>query len=345
MILFLALAIGVSACASQQAATAENKGTATSVAASASADQVIAEGHLQPARDTTLSFQGTGTVVEVKAKTGDKVKAGDELARIGSDSDSAYAAAQMELTNAQQALKDLQDSQNEARAQALIAIDDAQQAYDKAIDYYNTLFKPYSYDKLVFIRKMTPFGMKQIPDIKKVHVKQADAETVADAQNDMDLKEAKLASAQRAYERVKNGPDTDQLALLQARLKAAQAGVAAFVITAPFDGVVMDVNVNPGEQVTPQIWAVKVADTSSWYVETSDVTELEVVNIAQGQKAKFTADALPGITMQGVVEEVSQSSYTQSGDVIYTVKLKADKVDPRVRWGMTVEVTFDPLEN
>jgi hypothetical protein len=48
--------------------------------------------------------------------------------------------------------------------------------------------------------------------------------------------------------------------------------------------------------------------------------------------------------MEGVVTEVSQSSYTQSGDVIYTVRIKADKVDPRIKWGMTVEADFEPLE-
>jgi HlyD family secretion protein len=69
-----------------------------------------------------------------------------------------------------------------------------------------------------------------------------------------------------------------------------------------------------------------------------------VVNIREGQDVTFTADALPGVTMQGVVTEVSQSSYTQNGDVIYTVKIKANEVDPRVRWGMTVEVTFPPLD-
>jgi len=79
-------------------------------------------------------------------------------------------------------------------------------------------------------------------------------------------------------------------------------------------------------------------------VETSDVTELEVVNVQEGQKISFTADALPDVTMNGVVTEISQSSYTQNGDVIYTVKIDADKVDPRVRWGMTVEVVFPPLD-
>jgi multidrug resistance efflux pump len=345
ILVFVGFALVISACANQKTSTAQETAGSTGVpSATASSGEVIAEGHLRPIRDTTLSFQGTGTVVAVAVKTGDKVKAGDVLARLGSESDSAYAAAQLELANAQQALKDLQDTQNEARAQALIAVDDAQEAYDKAIDYYDTLFKPYKYDKLVFIRKWTPFGMRQIPDIKKVKVDRADEETIADAKNDMDLKEAKLASAQRAYERVKNGPDTDQLALFQARVNAAKAGVAAFAIIAPFDGVVMDVNVRAGEQVGPQTWAVKIADTSSWYIETSDITELEVVNVVQGQNVKFTVDALPGITMEGLVDEISQASYTQSGDVIYTVRVKAGKVDPRVRWGMTVEVTFEPSE-
>jgi HlyD family secretion protein len=335
----------LSACANNQTPTAgENANASSTEAASASSDGVIAEGHLTPARDTTLSFQGAGTVVDVKVKTGDKVKDGDELARLGGVSDAAYAAAQLELINAKQALKDLQENADASRAQSLIDLDNAQEAYDKAVDYYDSLFKPYKYDELIYRRIVTPFGVKRIPEIRKRKVKKADEETIAEAKNDMDLKLANLEAAQRAADRTKDGPDTDRLALLQARLRAAQTGVAAFSIIAPFDGVVTEVNVADGEQVSPQTWAVKLADTSSWNVETSDVTELEVVNIEEGQKVSFTADALPGVTMNGVVTEISQSSYTQNGDVIYTVKLKADDVDPRVRWGMTVEVTFPPLD-
>ena len=342
LLFFILLALGVSACASQQATT-PNAVAATESAVPSNA--VIAEGHLQPARDTTLSFQSTGTVVDVAVKTGDKVKEGDILASLGSQSDAAYAAAQLELVNAQKALKDLQEGADQAHAQALIAVDDAQEAYDKAVDYYDSLFKSYKYDELVFRTVVTPFGVKRIPDIKTRKVDKADDETIAEAKNDMDLKLAKLEAAKRTSDRVKDGPDTDQLALLQARLNAAKAGVAAFEIVAPFDGIVMDVNVDAGQQVGPQAWAVKLADTRSWYVETSDVTELEVVNITEGQKVTFTADALPGVTMEGLVTEVSQSSYTQSGDVIYTVKIKANNVDPRLRWGMTVEIHFEPLEN
>lgn len=106
----------------------------------------------------------------------------------------------------------------------------------------------------------------------------------------------------------------------------------------------MDVNINTGDQVGPENWAVKVADTSSWYVETSDLTELEVVKVALGQKVTFTPDALPDVEMSGVVESISQAFLAQGGDILYKVRIKLDKIDPRLLWGMTVEVTFEPLK-
>jgi len=102
------------------------------------------------------------------------------------------------------------------------------------------------------------------------------------------------------------------------------------------------VAVRVGEQVGAESRAVSVADTSSWIIETTDITELEVVDVAVGQKVTFTADALPDVTLDGVVTAISQAAYTQSGDVLYTVYIKVNDVDPRLKWGMTVEATFEP---
>ena len=132
--------------------------------------------------------------------------------------------------------------------------------------------------------------------------------------------------------------------MLKAQLAAAQDALSNFTLTAPFDGTVMDVNVNVGDQVGPETWAVKVADTSSWYVETSDLTELEVVKVALGQKVTFVPDALPDMEISGVVDSISQAFLAQGGDILYKVKIKLDKLDPRLLWGMTVEVTFEPLK-
>jgi len=162
---------------------------------------------------------------------------------------------------------------------------------------------------------------------------------------------AAQAEAKYQYELSTDGMNKDQLALAQARLENAKAQVAAaestlsnYLLIAPFDGVAADVTIEIGEQVSAESRAVSVADNSSWIIETTDVTELEVVKIAEGQAVTFTVDALPGVTMNGVVTEISQSSFLQAGDVIYTIRIAAEAVDPRVKWGMTVEVTFEPLE-
>ena len=106
----------------------------------------------------------------------------------------------------------------------------------------------------------------------------------------------------------------------------------------------MDLNISVNESVGPETWAVIVADTSQWYIETSDLTELEVVDVAVGQNVNILADALPDVEMSGVVEEISQTFRSQGGDVLYTVRINVDEVDPHMRWGMTVEVTFEPLD-
>src|SRR5512138_1073660 len=90
MLVMVIAASIVSACSGQQAPNAADTTSATGAASTSIApDQVIAEGHLVPARDTTLNFQGAGTIVDVKVKTGDTVKTGDMLARLGGESDAA----------------------------------------------------------------------------------------------------------------------------------------------------------------------------------------------------------------------------------------------------------------
>jgi multidrug efflux pump subunit AcrA (membrane-fusion protein) len=184
--------------------------------------------------------------------------------------------------------------------------------------------------------------------VRKLEEETRKRDTVRDA---FDAALAAEAEARHQYELSTDGANKDQLALAQARLDNAKAQVAAsesnlsnYVLTAPFDGLVAEVAIKIGDQVGPESRAVSVADTSSWVIETTDITELEVVSVAVGQKVTFTADALSDVTMNGTVTEVSQSSYTQGGDVIYTVRIQADDVDPRLKWGMTVEVTFAPLE-
>jgi len=167
---------------------------------------------------------------------------------------------------------------------------------------------------------------------------------------DLDAALAAEAEAKREYEMwLEEGVDLDQQTLLESRVSAAEAGVIAaqnalnnYTLTAPYAGVVTDITFETGQFVRPESWAAQLADLSEFKVETSDLTELEVVKIKEGQTVEIVPDSLPEIQMFGTVERIGDSFTTQAGDVIYKVTIGLDDTDPNLRWGMTVELTFLP---
>ena len=74
--------------------------------------------------------------------------------------------------------------------------------------------------------------------------------------------------------------------------------------------------------------------------ETDDLTEIEVVDISLGQKTIIVPDALPDLELTGTVEEISDQFEEKRGDITYTARIQIDDIDPRLRWGMTVAITF-----
>ncbi len=171
-----------------------------------------------------------------------------------------------------------------------------------------------------------------------------------------DLKRADLdkaiqtqAEAKRDYENSLDQPNKDKFQIAEARLQAAKTllssaeqNLSYFDLKAPFDGIVTDVNISMNEWITPNLWAIGVADTRNWYVETTDLSELDVVNIQIGQVVEMTADAIPGRTFSGIVDRVGLEPVNQGGDIYYTIRIKLNDFDPVLKWGMTVEVKFPP---
>ena len=91
-------------------------------------EAVIAEGHLVPNDDLTLSFTVRGKVAEKLITEGDMVSEGDVLVRLADreQAEAALAAAQLELTTAQQAYDEFVRTEGLGRADAWQAYMDAQ---------------------------------------------------------------------------------------------------------------------------------------------------------------------------------------------------------------------------
>jgi multidrug resistance efflux pump len=77
-------------------------------------------------------------------------------------------------------------------------------------------------------------------------------------------------------------------------------------------------------------------------VETIDLTEIEVVDLATGYKAAVRVDAIPGETLSGTVVGISRVGVLARGDITYvaTIELE-DTADLPLRWGMSVIVDVE----
>ncbi len=337
-VVLLSLGILISACG----ASANAVPTAEIIPTVIADDTIVAEGRLEPVQYAQVAFDTGGTVSEVLVQAGQKVRKGDVLIRIGDASDMNYAAAELELASTEQAINDLKDTGDSQLAQVIIDLREATTDQKEAADYLHwlqtdlTIHHTETKITLVQTRRGPQFQYKD-----KDVVGPAPVDWIVNAQNDLALKTAKMESLQRAYDRMKDGVDKDQLALLEARLHAAQSRLASFAVTAPFDGVAADLNAKVGSTVNPGEMAVTVANFSDWVIKTTDVTEIDVVNLSEGQAATITFDAFPGVELQGNVLSIARVYTENQGDVVYEVTVMLSDTNPDMRWGMTANVAFE----
>ncbi len=337
LIAFVFISLFFTACSSNKETVATPEPIPTVVAD----DTIIAEGRIEPVHYAEIAFNTSGVVSEVLVKDGQTVKKGDVLIRLGDASDTHYAAAQLELVTAQQALNDLQNTAGSDLAQTVIDLKDAREEYDKAAHYLNYLNNsqkiPQTINEAVLIQTWN--GYKY--EYKSKNIKgPAPKDWIIEAENDLALKQAKMDELQRAYDRMKDGVDKEQLVLLEARLDAAQAKVDSFSVVAPFDGMVADMQAKVGNSINAGQTAVTVADFSNWMVLTTDVTEIDVVNITEGQPVTITFDAFPEVELKGTVASIGQTYTQNQGDIVYEVTILLKDTHPALRWGMTASISF-----
>ena len=119
-----------------------------------------------------------------------------------------------------------------------------------------------------------------------------------------------------------------------------RAALANSEVRAPFPGVITDLNLKVGEFATLGQPVITVADNSQWVVKTTDLTELDVVNIKEGQPVTVVLDALPAVELKGNVFSISQNYTKNQGDIVYEATILLIDSDPAMRWGMTAVVRF-----
>jgi|GEM_PF-202198 multidrug efflux pump subunit AcrA (membrane-fusion protein) len=152
---------------------------------------------------------------------------------------------------------------------------------------------------------------------------------------------ASVIQAQIALNRLLNGPSEMDVVqadlgvrLAENALAQAEAALADTELRAPFDGVIAQQNLTPGE-LPPQGAAVLLVDDSSFVVDLP-IDETDVVKVAVGQRVELDVDALPDQRLTGVVTRIAYTPVRVGQLVTYTVRVALDETDAPAKLAMSV---------
>lgn len=323
--------------------------TAAPAAATKPAAAVVAEGRVEPIRFAEIALNASGLVSEVLQKEGDSVAAGQVIARLENGQaktlELAQADALQQVTKAYEAVRDAQYDLDNFTIPVDLATMTPRQAVEFTLNKLNAArdaFEPYKYigDKQLEltaseednpILRSTPKRLKKALDDAWNKYRKA----VQWLEYESALSDAKtqLAQAQKDFDSLNDASYNEGTAGLRAALADAE-------LRAPFAGTITNLDLKVGEYATSATPAVTIADLSSWVVKTTDLTEIDVVRIKEGQPVSLSLDALPDVTLKGYVLSIAQNYAEKQGDIVYEVTvLLTDKL-PDMRWGMTAQVDF-----
>ena len=305
-------------------------------------ETVDTTGSLEAEPFASLDWKTGGTVAKVNVEPGDFVKAGDILLTLDPTSTSAsIVSAQADLITAQENLDDLLNSGTDL-AQAAINLKDAKEDYEKAEDYLTYLQTDQRVPQTKYLARLVRQGNGWKYEYETETFRgPAPEDWIIEAENDLALKKAKYEDAQREYDRLLAGDQSQDVIAAQAKVDAAQATVNSMSIIAPFDGQVLSVENIPGEVVGAGELSVNIADLDNLYVD-AQVDESDIAKVQVGDQVSAESDALPGVEFSGDVVSINPVGEVVSGLVKYDVRVKIEtpKGDDFLPLGSTMNLVI-----
>jgi RND family efflux transporter MFP subunit len=152
--------------------------------------------------------------------------------------------------------------------------------------------------------------------------------------------ELQVDIAEASWETAKLNLETAKLSLESAKLNLEKA-----VIVAPFDGVVADVTITEGKEITTALLAspaISLVDTSEIEMR-GFIDEIDTAMVQLGQEANIRLDALPDEEINGRVAFISPVGTIQAGVVSYATTITLENPVAELRDGMsaTAEIIIE----
>ncbi|MHB1294060.1 MAG: efflux RND transporter periplasmic adaptor subunit [Anaerolineae bacterium] len=333
---------------------------------------VSATGSLAAERTQPLVSASAGAIAEVLVAEGDRVEAGQVLARMDAAdlalnvrqaeaavrvaeaslgraqlgaSEAEIAAAEAAVAAAQASLVDLQRGPSERDLElARLAIDQAKNSLWAAQGNRDNI-------------QGNPVASQGAKDNAEAQVLNAElAVTIAELQyaqlqeptsaSALRAAESQLATAQSSLDRLRTAPSDRDIAVAQAQLDQAKVGLdiareqqANAEITAPFAGVLATWILHPQDVLTPATSFGTLIDDKVYHIDV-DIDETEISAVQVGQQVAVTLDAFPDESFEGRVAGIESVGNNAQGIVTYGVRIELSPTDLPVRPLMTSAVTI-----
>ena len=159
-------------------------------------------------------------------------------------------------------------------------------------------------------------------------------------QADIAVLEAQLADAQREWARVKDGPTQDDIVVAEARIAAIQAILDSVQLTAPFDGVITQVDIQTGDLVEFGSPAFRLDDFARLLIDLQ-VSEIDINKIVIDQNVVLTFDSVLAKEYQGRVVDIAPVGDVAAGVVTFSVCVELVDAGTEIRPGMTSAVQIE----
>ena len=296
-----------------------------------------------------------GRLIELNVRPGTRVEAGEIIARVDpSRYEEALEIAEIELAQARR-MYEQQLAQAElttVNSEALIGSTQAQYPLLTTAEVNLQLAREaeerawVEYDKAIN-RHWEPPEVQEAYRLEWAH---AQANTkIAESEYNTVLNqrwavgqqvEAQKTALEQAESSLSFLQETGINPLLQTAVARATADLEATVLRAPFDGVVLDLFVTPGEAVGVGMNLILMADPSIGEVRTT-VIEEDLADLVIGQPAELFFDARPDIAVQGQVSRIVPQRVVGEARPLYHVYVGLEEGLPNgVFPGMTADASI-----
>jgi HlyD family secretion protein len=276
------------------------------------------DGQIAPLEDSTLSFQQSGPVTAVYVNQGDRVSAGQLLAKIDDSTLRAQLGqveAQIAQANAQAQSSALnvpitQSQTSQAAQSAKAALANAQLTYNQNQQLY----------------KQGYVSQSQLESSRAAYVAaQSQYRTALANQGTTNVQSSQAAAAREAVHAA------------QAQAHTLQTQIGQTALYAPFDGVVTARLMDPGAMASPGTPALRVSRISTVWVNVN-VPDEDLQYVHAGTPVTFTASQLSGRKFSAAIATVNATP-TQ-GTLSYEARIRQANPDFALRGGMLVSVTI-----